>query len=755
MLRAVDRAGKSGLVRSQLGLIHGGVRAAADRPVGNVIGADYLFFDDKAHVDMLMSGVLLREVDDFIQRMMSEGGDSAVKGRLCALIFLISQMSQPVLGGETGLRATAPFLADLLVEDLAEDGARLRKRVPELLDELVAEGRIVQDGDTYRLLTQEDAEWEKDYRTRLAAVRDDATRMSQLRSERLMAAVEAALGNLKLTHGVSKTPRKLDIHWGQDEPVVDDGGVPVWVRDEWSASESAVRKAAAEAGDESPIVFVFLPRHESDRIRDALATRVAAEETLHRPVPQTDEGRAARQAMASRRDRAEEEVVALFGDVVARARVFQGGGTELTTTSSLRDSVETAANRSLIRLFPKFAQGDNPNWGKVITKAREGAPDALTAVGHHGEPTTHPVCKEVLAAISPGGTKGADLQKRFAGPPFGWPKDAVSGAVLVLLAAGNIRAAQDGKDLGGPKELPQTQIGKVTLYKEDAPPTCAAAPRRARAPDRGRESPTSRVRRERSSLPSSSSSRTLPPAPAVRRPFPKHRTPTTSTRCWRSAGNQRFRQVADEHERLSADLERWRAAAARREKRETAWRDLERLLRHADGLPVAEAVAPAVAAIRDGRQLLDEPDPIAPLLTELVTALRAEVTQRAQQLADAQRAAVAELEAWPEWNKLDPADRDAIVAEAKLVPAAAAGREHRAEAARIARRRPPQRVDRPDQPRRQPPRPGTSAGRQEARARERRGEAPVRHLQARRRSRPRTSTSCGRSCSRISTPARP
>jgi hypothetical protein len=136
------------------------------------------------------------------------------------------------------------------------------------------------------------------------------------------------------------------------------------------------------------------------------------------------------------------------------------------------------------------------------------------------------------------------------------------------------------------------------------------------------------------------------------------------------AGNQRFRQVADEHEGLNANLERWRAAAARRQKRETAWRDLERLLRHADGLPVAEAVAPAVAAIRDGRQLLDEPDPTAPLLTELVTALRAEATQRAQQLANAQHAAIAGIEAWPEWNKLDPADRDAIIAEAKLVPAA-------------------------------------------------------------------------------------
>ena len=84
---------------------------------------------------------------------------------------------------------------------------------------------------------------------------------------------------------------------------------------------------------------------------------------------------------------------------------------------------------------------------------------------------------------------------------------------------------------------------------------------------------------------------------------------------------------------------------------------------------MTEAVAPAVAAIRDGRQLLDEPDPVAPLLTELVTALRAEVIQRAQQLTDAQHAAVAGLEAWPEWDKLDSADRDAIVAETKLVPA--------------------------------------------------------------------------------------
>jgi hypothetical protein len=320
-----------------------------------------------------MGGVLLREVDDFIQRMVSEGGDSATKGRLCALIFVISQMSQPALGGETGLRASAPFLADLLVEDLAEDGARLRRQVPELLDALEAEGRIVRDGDAYRLLTQEDVEWEKDYRTRLAAIRDDGTRMNQLRGERLAAAVGAAVSGLKLRHGASLTPRRLDIHWGQNEPVIGEGDVPVWVRDGWSVGESSVKKAAAEAGDESPVVFVFLPRHDPDRIREALAMQTAAEETLNRPVPQTDGGRAARRAMVSRRERAEEEVVSLFAEVVARAEVFQGGGVR-PTTMGLRDAVETAASRSLIRLFPKFHHGDSPALGQGRCQGPRGRP---------------------------------------------------------------------------------------------------------------------------------------------------------------------------------------------------------------------------------------------------------------------------------------------------------------------------------------------------------------------------------------------
>ena len=245
-------------------------------------------------------------------------------------------MSQPVLGGESGLRATAPFLADLLVEDLAEDGAPFRKLVPDLLDELVADGRIVRVDDEYRLLTQEDAEWQKDYASRLAAIRDDATRINQLRSERLVAAVDAAVGSLKLTHGVSKTPRKIDIRWGQDEPAATEGDVPVWIRDEWSVNESTVKKAAAEAGDNSPIVFVLLPKHEADQIKET-PRQPRGRRGDPAPADATDrrgQGRPAGDANETGDRR--RAAGALFQDVVARARVFQGGGGELTTSTASR-----------------------------------------------------------------------------------------------------------------------------------------------------------------------------------------------------------------------------------------------------------------------------------------------------------------------------------------------------------------------------------------------------------------------------------
>src|SRR5262249_48676605 len=156
------------------------------KPIGNVVGGDFLY--EEQSPGMLQSGVLLKEIDELIRGLRADSDEGELKSRICALIFLISQIPARTFGGETGLRATAPFLADLLVEDLAEDGARLRKRVPELLDTLVTSGRLMRIDEEYRLQTEEGAEWEKDYRGRLAAIRDDSARLSTLRSEGLVTA---------------------------------------------------------------------------------------------------------------------------------------------------------------------------------------------------------------------------------------------------------------------------------------------------------------------------------------------------------------------------------------------------------------------------------------------------------------------------------------------------------------------------------------------------------------------------------------
>ena len=665
-LRSIDRAGQTGVLRTQLRVIHEAARKVADEEIGHVVGGDFIY--EQQADGMLRSGMLLNEVYELIRDLRAEGEDGLLKSRICALVFLITQLPERTLGGgETGLRATAPFIADLLVEDLAHDGALLRKQVPELLDALVANGGLMQIDDSYRLQTAEGAEWEKDYRRRRAAIRDDAGRMSELRGERLVQAIERELAGLKPTHGTSKTSRKIALHWGEGDPAISDGDVPVWVRDEWSVTEGAMKRSAAEASEESPIVFVFLPKRETDRIRELLASHAAAQDTVNqRPTPQTDEGKAAQQAMQTRAANNERELNELFQGVAAHARIFQGGGGEITK-SSLRSAVETAAGRSLVRMFPKFTAADNANWDKVLAKAREGAPDALNAVGHNGGPTMHPVCKVVLTAISAAGTKGAELHRRFAAPPFGWPKDAINGAILTLLAARNIRASQEGKDIT-PKALLPSQIGKIMLYKEDEPPTVeqrlavkgllVAAGIRYEDGEEGARIPA--LLQLLTELAGSAGG--LPPLPEA--PRAEHIDSLSAL-----GGNQLVRAVAEIHEQLRHDLESWREARAQRAKREIEWDDLKRLLRHAEGLPEAERVASASAAILDGRQLLEHPDPMQPLLDALGGALRKELKQRTEQLASEQQAAVRELEDWEEWGRLDPRDARTILEEAQLISA--------------------------------------------------------------------------------------
>jgi hypothetical protein len=661
-LRAIDKAGKAGVLRTQLKIVHEAARSVADQPLGTVIGGDFVFRSESA--SMLQSGVLLKEIDELIRGLDDGSPDGELKSRAAALVFLISQLPHDGVG-DTGLRATAPVLADLLVEDLATDGAKLRKDVPRIMAELVEQGRVMKLGEEFRLQTAEGAEWTQEFNRRRTLIRADAARMSSLRNVWLQEVVDTELAGLKLVHGKSKTPRKLARYWGDDTPTTDGGTVPAWIRDEWSMTEKEVREAAAAAGNDSPTVFVLLPKIDAEAIVDTLASFAAATDSVNqRPEPHTEEGRQAKRGMEYRVLDCQQRLKSLFAAVIAKARVFQGGGNELTT-STLRDGVETAGNHALARLFPRFTPADDPAWSKVIAKARDGAPDALAVVGWQGEVPANPVCKEVLVRTSGSGTKGSDLQQDLGNAPFGWPKDAIDGALLALLASGHIRAERDGHPVDGPKELPATQVSKAMFFKEDEPPT-----KQEQIAVRGvlTEAKVAYTSGKEGAAISGLVQHLLDLAARAGGPPPLPEPPDTAhlDGIAALAGNQQFRAVAKHAEQLRQDIKTWSAAAEQRANREQAWRNLDRLLVHAASLDVAALIKPQRDAVKTNRILMDSPDPVAPLIKELSEALRSAVLDAAKSTKGDHDKALTDIEASAEWKQLDPADRAPILTAAGL-----------------------------------------------------------------------------------------
>src|SRR6266566_4547195 len=464
VLRSIDNLGMAGQLRTQLRIVHDAIREVADRPIGTVVAGDVIYNHLKDN--MLQSSVLLRDVATTIEKLNDGKSEGKMCSRLCAAIFLIGKL--PTDGGvATGVRADVATLADLLVEDVTDVNANttLRQSISQQLQNLVEAGTLMQVGDEYRLQTRESAEWETDFQRRRARIRADDSRIASDRAHEFRNAITTALKGITLTQGLSKTPRKYDTHFGPDAPPTNTGNAPVWIRDEWTVSEKTVREDAQVAGVDSPIVCVFLPQQDSDALKAALASYAAANETLaSRPAPTAAEGLEAKRAMESKRQVEESKRNVLIANIVSNARVYQGGGNEIAQ-GSLQSSVRTAIEAALERLFPKFKDVDHPSWNTVINRAIQGATDALSVVGYHGDVDKYPACQEVRTFIGGSGKKGSEIRKQFMGAGYGWPQDAVDGVVLCLVAGGFVRAAKNGQAIGV-KQITVQQIGITDFYSE-------------------------------------------------------------------------------------------------------------------------------------------------------------------------------------------------------------------------------------------------------------------------------------------------
>ena len=577
-LRAVDRAGTAGQLRTQLRIVYDAIRRSADDPVGTVVPADFLF--EEISANLLQSGVLLREIHEAIAGQDDGAPGGALKSRLCALVFLIRKLPREA-GVDSGVRATADTLADLLVQDLAGDGAALRGRLPALLDELAAAGTLMKLDDEYSLQTRESSEWEAEFRNRQSRLANDLTGMSGKRTRLIGAAVQEAVGSIRLLHGACKEPRKLSLHFGAEPPP--DGGpdVAVWIRDGWGADEKSAIADARTAGPDSPTIHVFVPKSRADALTRLIAARSAAHDTLeYKGVPSTHEGIEARQGMETRRAEAENGLRTLVADVAGGARVLQGGGNE-RLESTLSGKVKEAAGASLARLFPEFGDADDARWPNAIERARRGAEHPLEVLDHHGRTEDHPVCAAVLAFVG-SGRKGREVRAHFSASPCGWPRDAVDAALIGLFGAGHLRAVVNGVALR-PPQLDQAKVPNTDFRVESA--TIDARQRlklrklfqTAGVDCKPNEEAAAAGRLLAQLHELAREAGGDPPLPE--RPDTRHLADLGAL-----AGNEQLAGILGRYDELAANFEEWSKARALAERRLPAWRRLLALARHGEGL---------------------------------------------------------------------------------------------------------------------------------------------------------------------------
>ena len=655
VLRAIDIPGTASQVRTQLRIVYDAVKEMAEKTLGTVMPADFIF--GQLQPDLLRTGVLLREIDETIRNLDDGTPEGKLAKRICGLVFLIRKLPrEPV--ADIGVRATAETLADLLISDLSNDGATLRKEIPQILDKLVDEGKLIKIDEEYSLQTRESSEWDREFRNRQTRLNNDLTALAGKRSYLLNAACSTALNGIKLLQGKCKAARRLSIHFGTEPPEVKGNEIPVWIRDGWGENESTMLADARAAGTDSPVIHVYVPKASADDLKKAITEYEAAKATIEfKGTPTTPEGQEARDSMSTRMGSAETRRNTIIQDVINAAKVIQGGGQERFDLS-LKDKVNSAAEISLDRLFPNFQDADDDRWHTVINRAKGGSEAALQAVDWNDVPDKHPVCSAVLSEIG-SGKKGKDVRDAFESTPYGWPRDAIDAALITLFTTGHIRVTHKGVQLKQ-GELDQAKIS-VSDFRVETVTIDARARIKLRKLFQGAGIP---CKPNEESIAAGQflaylvdvADRAGGEPPMPERPSSDHLDNLRAL-----AGNEQLAEILNQYDTLLKQANDWSDLAELAAKRKPSWETLQLLLKHSKTLPESENLNQQANAVRDERRLLDKTDPIPAIHKDAVTALRKAVKRAYDDFKAAYDREMAALEDNDNWNTISSVQQEEIL----------------------------------------------------------------------------------------------
>ena len=213
------------------------------------------------------------------------------------------------------------------------------------------------------------------------------------------------------------------------------------------------------------------------------------------------------------------------------------------------------------------------------------------------------------------------MRAQFSAPPYGWPRDAIDAALIILFGSGHLRATVNGVALVA-HGLDQGNVPRADFRVESA--TIDARQRlkarklfqSAGIDCRPSEEVAAAARFLAALLDLAAGAGGDAALPV--RPDTRHLTEMQSL-----AGNEQLLAVLNRHEELLAKLNDWTRAAELAAPRLPAFQRLQSLARHAHGLDAAQDAESQIEAIVQHRRRLDVTDSVPELAANLVDTLRA------------------------------------------------------------------------------------------------------------------------------------
>jgi hypothetical protein len=655
ILQAIDTAGTSGQLRSQLRIVDESIKKVADKELGFIIPADLIF--EQKQSQLLQNALLLNETNNLIEGRKVQGGDAELEGRILSVVFLIDQLPKDTTVNR--LKSNENTIAELLIDNLNESSDKFRTKIKELIKKLVEEKVLMPVNDEFKLQTKVGAEWEQEYTAQAVKINSSGDgKIEDLRKEKIFAFFTDKTKTINILHGISKQKREFDI-WNKEIRPNTDYKLNVWIFDGWDKNESILINEIRGEGADSPLAYAFVKKFRDPELRSEIIKYLAAGLTINaKGLPSNPEGEQAKKSMETRQGLARIAIEELILKICMEGVVYLAGGNKVET-GTIRDNIESALNSLADRQFTEFkSKGDFKDWDKALAKALSGDPDALKKIGWDKEPKDHPVAIEILRFIGNNTKQGKEIRNQFMKAHYGWSQDAIDTMIVLLRNTENISTPEPN--------INQAKIG-IAVFKKEVHTLAASDKIKLRKiyQDAGIScKPGEEFLHSNTFL---NKLKELAGIIGGDAPKPEPINIQFLKDIENLDGNERLVRLLDEQEDLKSKNTEWSKKADLVRKREPQWRLLSELANHANGDAGMEQLKSEIEAIRDNRLLLQEPDPIQPKLTDLTEKLKAALNKLKLSYISLYDLKMAELQVNMYFGKLTPDQKHSILFKHQLL----------------------------------------------------------------------------------------